>query len=172
MCKIALVVHVRRNCVEIFEKTRTCTLELDVSLYMYSYRNVFFHKHIISMNKLDKNRPMTYFPPLREYTPHVQYSIPHDCCGILIYTYSVLTNFNLKPEHWSLCIKQWSYRIWGGGGYLELTVKNLNCVFDYFHQRQRRKYKNLFLPLGADYLLSSIFCSNSKRLKFINSSVI
>lgn len=150
MCKIALVVHVRRNCVEIFEKTRTCTLELDVSLYMYSYRNVFFHKHIISMNKLDKNRPMTYFPPLREYTPHVQYSIHHDCCGILIYTYSVLTNFNLKPEHWSLCIKQWSYRIWGGGIF-RIDCKKFELCFRLLSPKTTKKIQKSFFALGCRF---------------------
>lgn len=89
---------------------------------------------------------------------------------MLIYTSSVLIAGALITLHQKIDL------IPDFGGkyrYLELKVKNLNSVFSMtFTKDNQENTKIVSFPLDAFYLLSFIFCSNSKRLKFINSSVI
>lgn len=88
---------------------------------------------------------------------------------MLIYTSSVLKAGALITLHQKIDLIP---NFGGKYRYLELIVKNLNFVFSMtFTKDNQENTKIVSFPLDAFYLLSFIFCSNSKRL-FINSSVI
>lgn len=83
---------------------------------------------------------------------------------MLIYTSSVLKAGALITLHQKIDLTP---DFGGKYRYLELIVFSMTFTKD-----NQENTKIVSFPLDAFYLLSFIFCSNSKRLKFINSSVI
>lgn len=86
-----------RNFVEVFEKTRTCTVEWGVSVY--SLIHAFFRKRALFgkvgplVDWLDKYRTFDTVFSLRRPAPRVQHGVHPACCVIRGEIVPVISNY-------------------------------------------------------------------------------